>query len=310
VGRNVVILKRTTFPKLLLLLAAFVFFSANTVYFLEGSDGVLLAASNAAPAPTYNLEYGKERPKAPRLNLKSAIVVNHDNGEVLYAKDPESVRPIASISKLVTAMVVLDKHVSLDSVMTITKEDVKQSSRSRLRVGYQMSVRDLMHAALMNSDNRAARALARAACGTYDAFAKEMNNKVKALGLKHSHFVEPTGLSAENVSTAHEVAIILHHAYNYEWIAKITSRESYRCTVQFRKRRLALNFTNTNVLLHSKFDVLSGKTGYINESDYCLTTLVQNGKGKKLTIVVLGCPGNKLRFKEARQLAEWGFKNI
>jgi D-alanyl-D-alanine endopeptidase (penicillin-binding protein 7) len=303
-------LKRATLPRILLLLAAFVFFSANTVYFLEGSDGVLMAASNIAPPPAYHLEYGKVRPKGPRLNLKSAIVVNYDNGEVLFAKDPEAVRPIASISKLVTAMVVLDKGVSFDSVVTITNEDAKQSSRSRLRVGFRMTVRDLMHAALMNSDNRAARALARAACGTYEAFAKEMNAKVKALGLKNSHFVEPTGLSAEDVSTAHEVAIILHHAYKYDWIARITSRESYRCTVQYKKRRINATFTNTNVLLHSKYDVLSGKTGYINESDYCLTTLVQNATGKKLTIVVLGAPGNRLRFKEARQLAEWGFKNI
>jgi len=112
-------LNRTTLPKVLLLLAAFVFFSANTVYFLEDTDGPIQAAA----IPNYQLDFDHAAKKGPYLNLKSAILVNYDNGEVIYAKNAEKIRPIASITKLVTAMVVIDKQVSLDTVMTITRED-------------------------------------------------------------------------------------------------------------------------------------------------------------------------------------------
>jgi len=298
-------LNRRTLPKVLLMLAAFVFFSANSVYFLEQPSGPLFAASEKV----YHFDFDDiPDTKKPYLNLKSAILVNYNNGEVLYAKNCEKVRSIASITKLVTAMVVIDKEIDLDKTETITKEDARRSSKSRMKVGYEMTVRDLMYAALMNSDNRAARALARATSGSYEEFAKEMNFKMKQLGLKHTEFYEPTGLDPRNVSTAHEVAKLLHYAYDYETIAKITSTKRYRCTVLNRKRNNRLQMANTNLLIHSKYDVLSGKTGYIRAADYCLTTLVENKSGERLTLVVLGVPGDKLRFREARRLVDWGFK--
>jgi D-alanyl-D-alanine endopeptidase (penicillin-binding protein 7) len=166
---------------------------------------------------------------------------------------------------------------------------------------------DLLHAALMNSDNRAARALARATSGTIDEFAKEMNRKVKRLGLENTHFVEPTGLSSKNVSTAHEVAKILHYAYDYPLIAEITSKHRYTCKVVNRKntyRRMA----NTNLLIQSPYHVLSGKTGYIRAADYCLATLVRDRNGQRMTAIVLGVPGNRLRFRECRKLLDWGYR--
>jgi len=287
------------------MLAAFVFFSANTVYFVESSYQPF-----AASEISYNFDFDKIREKKPYLNLKSAILVNYDNGEVLFARDADKPRPIASITKLVTAMVVLDKGVSLDTTETITKEDARRSSRSRLRVGFEMTLRDLLHAALMNSDNRAARALARATSGTIEDFVKEMNFKVKQLHLDSTRFVEPTGLDANNVSTAHEVAKILHYACDYDLISGITAKKTYRCTVLNSKRYKYLQMANTNLMIHSKYHVLSGKTGYIRAADYCLTTLIENSEGEKLTLVILGVPGDKLRFREARRLVDWGFKQV
>ncbi|MEW6412852.1 MAG: D-alanyl-D-alanine carboxypeptidase family protein [Candidatus Zixiibacteriota bacterium] len=297
-------IKRSTLPKVLLFLAAFVFFSANTIYLLEADP----THFNTALDKCYHFDFEHVR-KGPQLNLKSALLLNYENGQVLYARNPDEIRPIASLSKLVTAMVIIDKGLDFDTVVTITREDAKRSSRSRLRVGYQLTVRDLMHAMLLNSDNRAARALAEATSGSIESFAAEMNRKVKKLGLENTVFYEPSGLDDGNVSTAHEIAKILHYAYDYEIIRKITSKKTYMVRVLNRKNT-RLQMANTNLLIHSSYTVLSGKTGYIKASDYCLTALVRNKKGERLTVVVLGVPGDRLRFKEARRLIDWGFKQI
>jgi D-alanyl-D-alanine endopeptidase (penicillin-binding protein 7) len=289
-----------------LMLAAFVFFSANTVYFIEAPDGPLMAASDK----TYHFDFDNiPDGKKPYLNLKSAILINYDNGEVLYTKNADIKRPIASITKLVTAMVVLDRGVDLSTTATITRKDARRSSKSRLRVGYELALLDLLYASLLNSDNRAARALARSTCGSIEDFVREMNFKMKRLGLKNTVFYEPTGLDSRNVSTAHEVAKILHYAFDYDLIASISSGKTKTCKVVNRKNK-HLRMANTNLIIHSKYQVLSGKTGYIRAADYCLTTLVENEKGERLTCVVLGVPGDRLRFKEARRLVDWGFRKV
>ncbi len=298
-------IQQATLPKVLLLLALFVFFSVNTAHFVETVDSHPMAPYERI----YHLDFEHAATKGPRLNLKSALVVNYDNGQVIFARNPDKKRPIASLTKLVTAMVVLDKGVNLDSIQTISKEDARRSARSRLRVGYELTLRDLMYAALMNSDNRAARALARAASGSTEQFVKEMNRKVKKLGLRNTYFYEPTGLDHRNVSTAHEVAKILHYAHDYDLIARITSEKSHRVRIQNHKNKY-LQMSNTNLLVHSRYKVAAGKTGYIRAADYCLATLIQNKEGERLTLVVLGVPGDKLRFREARKLAEWGFKRV
>ena len=297
---------RHRYGKAFLLLAGIVFFSANGLYFLE----VPVSEANTVADKSFSFDFDN-LPDASRLkvNAKSAFLVNYANGKVLFAKNPDAPRPIASITKLVTAMVVLDHKVDLTKPETITKEDARNSSRSRLRAGYQLSVLDLLYAALLNSDNRAARALARTTCGTTEAFVKEMNDKVKKLGLRNTVFYEPTGLDSRNVSTAQEVAMMLHHAYEYDLIRQITSEKSRVCRLLNRKNKY-VRMANTNDIVGSKYRVLSGKTGYIQESGYCLTTMVQNVKGEKLTCVVLGVPGNNLRFREARRLVDWGFGRV
>jgi len=297
-------IKKESLPKVLLLLAAFVFFSANTVYFLEDPNGPVLASIDES----YHLNFETVQ-KGPWLNLKSAILVNTDNGDVIYAKNAEKLRPIASITKLITAMVVIDHKIPLDSVIEISREDAYRSSKSRLSRGFQLTIKDLMYSAMMNSDNRAARALARATCGTIEEFVVEMNRKVQKLGLTNTVFYEPTGLDERNVSTAHEVAKILHFSYDYSLIRKITSSKTYRVKIR-NKKNTYRQMSNTNMMVYSKYKVLAGKTGYIRAADYCLTTLIRNKKGERLTLVILGVPGDKLRFKEARKLADWGFKKI
>ena len=293
-----------TLPNVLLMLAVFVFFSANTVYILEADGKSLVELTET----NYQLNFDTVQ-KGPYLNLKAALLVDYSNGNVLYAKNADKERAIASLTKLVTAMVLFDNNVDLDKVMTITKQDAYKSSRSRLRAGYQLTVRDLLYAALLSSDNRAARALARATSGTIEKFVVEMNLKAKKLGLEHTTFVEPTGLSKRNISTAHEIAKILHYSYEYEAIRNITQKKNYYVNIVNKKNK-KFQMVNTNLIIHSKYKVLAGKTGYILAADYCLTTLVTNDKGEKLTCVVLGVPGDKLRFREARKLIDWGYKQL
>ena len=296
-------INRKSLPKVLLLLAGLVFFFANSVHILESGN----SAIQASVEPSYEFVYGDFTEAGLGLNLKSAILVNYENGQVLYARSADSERPIASLTKLVAAMVLLDKGTDLKRTDTITREDAYHSSRSRLRIGYELTLEDLLVAALMNSDNRAMRALARATSGSSAVFTAEMNRKAHLLGLKQTVFYEPTGLDERNVSTAQEVAKIIHHAYNYPQIAQITSAKSRRVTIVNRKGRV-LQMANTNLLVLSPYDVLTGKTGYTRAADYCVAALVQNKTGEKLTAVVLGAPGDKLRFREVRKMLDWGYK--
>lgn len=287
-------------------LAILLLLAVNQINNLEGSETPLPATM----VRTYSFDFETVRPKGPRLNLRSAILVNYDNGDVLFAKNAEMAHPIASISKLVSAMVVLDKVQDFKQKQTISKEDALKSSFSRLRPNYQLTLEDLLHTSLMISDNRATRALARATSGSIEAFVQAMNEKVKTLGLEHTVFFDPTGLDSRNVSTALEVAKILHHAYSYPKIAQITSMKKHLVSIKRGKRTYMLQLGNTNRLMDSPYHVLAGKTGYIEESAYCLTTIVENAKGEKLTLVVLGSPSGGLRFREARKLATWGFKEL
>lgn len=297
--------ERKKLPRLLLLLAIFVFLSANTVHFVETSDGDLWASTEK----DYFFDFDDAANRGIRLNLKSAIAVDYSNGDVVYARNADTPRPIASLTKLMTAMVVIDNGIDLSTTAVISKEDARRSSRSRLRIGYELTLKDLLYAALLSSDNRAARTLARSVAGSYEAFASLMNSKARSLGLKNTVFFEPTGLDERNVSTAHEVARLLHYALDYKLIERITTMKRRMVRVVNKKNK-QLPMANTNLLIHQQHKVLGGKTGYIRESDYCLATTIRNRAGKMLTVVVLGVPGDKLRFRECRRLADWAFQKI
>jgi len=243
-----------------------------------------------------------------RLNLKAAVAIDNQSNELLYCFNAEKMRPIASISKLLTAMVVLDNYLP-DSVITITKEDAYRSSRSMFRIGDMAKMKDLLHSALLKSDNRAARAIARTIGGSIEAFAEKMNKKAAELNLDNTQMFEPTGLDSRNQSTAADCARLVYYAFQYPEIARITSLKKYEFRLVNRGKRLK-SLINTNKMVFSKYKVLVGKTGYINESEYCLATILEDAVGDQITLVVLGSPGPQTRFREARRLANYSFEKI
>jgi len=242
-----------------------------------------------------------------RLNVKSGIAIDNKTHKVLYCYNADSMMPVASISKLLTAMVVLDNYKP-DSIMTITEDDGTNSAKSSLRIGERITVRDLLHVALIRSDNRAARAISRSISPTYEAFANKMNAKAREIGLTNTVMYEPTGLDERNRSTAADCARLINQAMLYPLIARITSLKDY--TYRTVDRNKLKRVVNTNKLVFSKYRILAGKTGYISESDYCLTTVMEDGSGRKVTVVVLGAPGPQTRFREARRLATWAFRRL
>jgi len=236
----------------------------------------------------------------PRLHLKAAYVEDA-SGQVLFQKNSERVYPIASLTKLVSALVLLDTAPDWDRVVEVLPEDKRNSSRSHIRAHEQITVRDLIHASLMSSDNVATKALART-CGLDPMeFVRRMNVKADSLGLTGARFVEPTGLSEQNVATAQAVAKLLRAAAGNEIVSTIMQKEQYTFTSNRRLHQLV----NTNRLLRSKWRVTAGKTGFIQEAGYCLATNIQAPTGTEITAVLLGAPSNALRFAEARRVLEW-----
>lgn len=281
------------------------------------SGAVLLAsaAGKKASAPTKKRRRARRRATTlrlpavtpygiPRLRVKAAYVVDENTGRVLFQKNPERVMPIASLTKLVTAMVLLDTDPDWDRVVEILPDDVKNASRTRIRSREEMTVRDLIHASLMSSDNVATKALARTCGLTNEEFVRRMNVKADSLGLTGTRFVEPTGLSEQNVATAEGCARLLKAAAANPIVSAIMQKQSYA----FVSNRKPHNLVNTNRLLRSKWRVTAGKTGFISEAGYCLVTSVEAPTGTGITAVVLGAPSNALRFAEARRILDWTFR--
>ncbi len=292
-----------------LAIAAFVIITHNVIY--NQSQSVPLALINLEKEPIFSFDLPDSNLcGGMRLNLKAAIAIDNHTQNVLYCYNADKIRSVASISKLLSAMVILDNYRP-DSIMTITADDARASSRSIFRVGDRVTVRDLLRGALLISDNRAARAAARSVQEKTEDFAHLMNEKALALGLKNTVMFEPTGLDERNSSSAADVARLINLAAQYPALAQVTSLKTCQITItnkynRVRKRDLA----NTNKLVFSKYRVLAGKTGYIMESDYCLATILEDNDGDQTTVVVLGAPGPQTRFREARRLASYAFNKI
>lgn len=272
----------------------------------SGSDEQPLIIYNH-PSPdeiSHDLNICKTRSLS--LNVRSALIVDNNIGAWIYAKRAQTVRPIASLTKLLTAMVYLDDNPNLDTTVYISGRDCYESAKSHIYKGEAYRARDLLYAALMSSDNRAARAIATASGLARDIFIERMNKKARSLGMMNTELLEVTGLDERNVSTAADVAILINAAAEYSEIRECSSKYIYNCQLQNKKRKK--RFINTNRLVRSKWNVQVGKTGFIMESDYCLATILKNKAGQELTIVTLGSPTNNVRFSVARKLAQYGFK--
>ncbi len=245
----------------------------------------------------------------PLLRSSSAVVFDPATGHVLYAKNADHVAPIASITKIMTAMVVLDAKLDLEEPIEITGDDIDQvkNTSSRLPLGTHFRRDDLLRLALMASDNRAASALGRNFPGGLDAFVAAMNAKARALGLTQTHYVDSSGLAPGNVSTPQDLAKLVAAASTYELIKEYSTTPAANVMLPDSKRKLS--FVNTNALVRaSDWNIGLSKTGYISESGKCLVmqAMIAN---QPIVIVLLDSWGRLTRVGDANRIRRWLEKN-
>ncbi len=240
----------------------------------------------------------------PGLKSASALVMDAD-GNIIYGKDTDSVRPIASITKLMTAMVVLDADLPLDEKITITKadRDTVRLTGSRLDYGATLTREQMLLLALMSSENRAAAALGRTYPGGTSAFVAAMNRKAESLGMKNSNFADAAGLRSENVSTASDLMRMVKAADDYPLITRATTTP--RMDVHPWRNRGQVTYVNTNRLLkNDNWHIELSKTGYINEAGRCLV-MQANIEGEDVSIVLLNSFGKLTPFGDSNRLRKW-----
>ncbi len=250
----------------------------------------------------------------PNIQAQAAVVIDLKNdGPPLFQKNPDAVRPIASISKLMAMMVVLDRKLDLNGQTEIIEEDRRialRGARSRLPVGMIFTNDDLLHAALMASDNRAVPALGRAVGLSPERLTAAMNSKARELGLKVTTFGDPTGLDHRNVSTPLEVARMLKAALSDPLIARICQTPHYVAHPVAGRGRGPIEYNNTDVLVRAgKHEVLGGKTGYNDLAGYCMAIAARlseaGGKTRDVAMVFLGSSGKLTRFADFSRTAQW-----
>ncbi|MBY6346206.1 D-alanyl-D-alanine endopeptidase [Providencia rettgeri] len=237
------------------------------------------------------------------LRSEIAFVQDLESSTVLYQKNSDAVRPIASISKLMTALVVAESGLPMDEVLEIIDEDVDRvkHSSSRLSVGSKLSRADMMHLALMSSENRAAHALGRNYPGGLPAFVRAMNDKARALGMRNTRFVEPTGLSSDNVASPRDLVKLLTATSQHARIQQYTTNDQY--SVQpVRGRQLVFNNTN-RLVKNANWDIQVSKTGFINEAGECLVMLTKI-EDREVAIVLLNSSGRYSRIGDAVRIRD------
>ncbi len=269
----------------------------------KASGKTVSAANDAAKKPMRRVSMADVDPGRLALFSASAVVIDQDSGQSLLEKQPDAVVPIASISKLMTAMVVLDAKLDLNEVIAIGDDDVDglKGTRSRLPVGTTMTRETAMLLALMSSENRAANALGRHYPGGMPAFVRAMNQKARSLGMNNSRFDEPTGLSSNNVSTAHDLARMVAAAARYPEIRAFSTTSDARVELNGHIR----DFHNTNALVRSdNWEIGVSKTGYISEAGRCLVMQARVAD-KPVVIVLLDSAGKMTRVGDANRIKRW-----
>jgi serine-type D-Ala-D-Ala endopeptidase (penicillin-binding protein 7) len=239
------------------------------------------------------------------LELKSSVafVLDQDTNEVLLNKNSKAVLPIASITKLMTGLLISEANLPMDEVLTISQDDVdtEKGSSSRLAVGTRLSRGELLHLALMSSENRAASALGRTYPGGLSTFVAAMNAKAKLLGMNDTRYVEPTGLSSQNQSSARDLALLVRVAHEVPLLRELTTSPEHQVAVGSRQ----LQYRTTNrLVLNPAWDIGLQKTGYINEAGQCLVMQAQLA-GRKLILVLLDSAGKYSRIGDAERIRKW-----
>ncbi len=255
-------------------------------------------------SPSFGHLYGLQKAEDV-LDLKSsvALVVDQDTNEVLFSKNPGAVLPIASITKLMTALVVIEAGLSLEEPLVVSQDDVNATtgSSSRLRVGTQLNRGEMLHLALMSSENRAAHVLGRTYPGGIDTFMAAMNAKAQRLGMRGTRYVEPTGLSPDNQSTAEDLTRLVRAASVHPLIRELSTSPEASVPVGARQ----MQFRNTNGLVRNpEWEIGLQKTGYISAAGRCLVMQTQLA-GRKLIMVLLDSAGKYSRIGDAERIRKW-----
>jgi len=240
-----------------------------------------------------------------QLGAVKAAVMDLDSGKVLYSKHADWVTPIASITKVMTAMVVLDSQQGLNEWVVIPKSDreTRKNAYSRIRIGSKLTRSDLLRLALMSSENLAAYSLANSYPGGVEAFVNQMNAKAKSLGMMNTQFADASGLSTNNLSTAEDLLKMVKAAAEYEEIRKYSTTP--RFTARFKSPRYSLNYGNTNRLVHrDSWDIGLSKTGYLSEAGRCLV-LLSEVEGRPVAMVLLDAFGKVTPLGDAQRVKRW-----
>lgn len=259
-----------------------------------------LAASAGRPAAHST---SKSQVDGPGLKSSSAIVLDVTHSTVLYSRNPDTPLPIASITKLMTALVVADANLPLDELIEVTKDDrsVGKGAFSRIAYGTKLTRGDLMHLALMSSENRAAHALGRAYPGGVPAFVKAMNKKALALGMKRTRFVDPAGLSSDNMASPRDLIRLLAASAANSTIRAYSTDDAHAVKIG----RHMFEYHNTNTLVKNPtWDITVQKTGYISEAGQCLVMQAVID-GRTVSMVLLNSFGKYTRVADARRIRKW-----
>ena len=269
-----------------------------------GSRPVISLLPPAPPVLSFGQIAGLHGAQDP-LDLKSsvALVIDQDTNEVLFSKNESAILPIASLTKLMTGVIISGARLPMDEMITVTQDDVdtEKHSSSRLRVGTTLARGELLHLALMSSENRAAHALGRTYPGGMATFVSLMNAKAKMLGMNDTRYVEPTGLSSSNQSSAQDLAALVNAAHGDPVLRELTTSPSYQIAVGNR----TMQFNNTNRLVKNPdWDIGLQKTGYITEAGQCLVMQTKIA-GRKLIMVFLDSAGKLSRLGDAERVRRW-----
>lgn len=249
----------------------------------------------------------RRTPDSLALKSSAALVIDQETREVLVSKNASAVLPIASLTKLMTALVIAEAKIPLDELITVSQDDVdtEKGSRSRLKVGTQLTRGEMLHLALMASENRAAHTLGRTFPGGSEAFVDAMNAKAEALGMRDTQFVESTGLSSRNKSSARDLATLVGAAHQHPIIRDMSVSPGAK--VEVGRRNLEFHTTN-RLVLRTDWDIGLQKTGYISEAGRCLVMQANLG-GRSLIMVFLDSAGKHSRLGDAERVRRWITQN-
>ncbi len=264
--------------------------------------------SFSAPVKTQNKSLGVY------VSAQSALAVDEKSGKILFSKEPDKVLPIASITKLVSALVLADSGVDWQKEVKIKKEDYKEGGRIYLGYGERVTLYDLLNLGLIASDNEAIAALVRGAGFTEEEFVVLMNKKARELGMRNSRFFDPTGLDPRNVSTVYDLAKLAKRVFSEKQLKEILNKKEYSFTELERKKNRKIFSTNKlfNSFLYDKesnYRLKAGKTGYLEEAGYCFLSKAEDNFGNSIIVAILGSKSDKSRFQETKALVWWVFNN-